>query len=284
MANNGYIKSPLNYIGGKYKQLPQLFHWFPHRINTMVDLFAGGGDVFANISANKIIANDINYHVIDIFSAFKQLEIDELLQQIERLISEWQLSQINEEAYLAFRKEYNQNPDPIKLFVLICHSFNYQIRFNSNHQYNNPFGRNRSWFNPTLRENLIKFHSTLRNVNFHSKNFKEMDLSFLGQGDFVYADPPYLITTGSYNDGKRGFEGWSEREEFALYSVLNRLNEQGVKFALSNVTLHKGRTNDILNDWRCHYHTHRINYGYSNSNYHGKNTDQITQEVLVTNY
>lgn len=284
MADNGYIKSPLNYIGGKYKQLPQLFHWFPRRMNTMVDLFAGGGDVFVNIHAKKIIANDINYHVIGIFSAFKQLEIHELLQQIEGLINEWHLSQTNEATYISFRENYNQHPDPVKLFVLTCYSFNYQIRFNSHHKFNNPFGRNRSWFNPSLRENLIKFHSKLRNVNFYSENFKDMDLSLLGQGDFVYADPPYLITTGSYNDGKRGFEGWSEREEFALYEVLDSLNKAGVKFALSNVTMHKGRTNDILNDWRCRYHTHKINYSYRNSSYHGKNTDQITQEVLITNY
>lgn len=37
-----YIKSPLNYTGGKFKLLPQLLELFPDQIDTFVDLFAGG--------------------------------------------------------------------------------------------------------------------------------------------------------------------------------------------------------------------------------------------------
>lgn len=39
-----YVKSPLNYTGGKYKLLPQLLEVFPKQVNTFVDLFAGGGE------------------------------------------------------------------------------------------------------------------------------------------------------------------------------------------------------------------------------------------------
>ena len=39
-----YVKSPLNYTGGKYKLLPQLLELFPKQVNTVVDLFAGGGE------------------------------------------------------------------------------------------------------------------------------------------------------------------------------------------------------------------------------------------------
>jgi hypothetical protein len=39
-----YVKSPLNYTGGKYKLLPQLLELFPKQVNTFVDLFAGGGE------------------------------------------------------------------------------------------------------------------------------------------------------------------------------------------------------------------------------------------------
>ena len=31
-------KSPLNYIGGKYKMLPQIMKFFPRKINNMYDL------------------------------------------------------------------------------------------------------------------------------------------------------------------------------------------------------------------------------------------------------
>jgi site-specific DNA-adenine methylase len=38
-----FIKSPLNYIGGKYKILSQIISFFPEDINCFVDLFTGGG-------------------------------------------------------------------------------------------------------------------------------------------------------------------------------------------------------------------------------------------------
>lgn len=281
-----YIKSPLNYIGGKYKMLPQLTKWFPKKINTMVDLFAGGGDVFANISANRIIANDINYHIIDIFEAFQSRSIEELISDIETRIINWNLSPTNQEGYINFRSYYNSTElrDPIDLYVLVCYSFNYQIRFNNRHQFNNPFGKERSWFNPKMKENLISFHKSLNQIEFMSMNYRELDLGFLKSGDFLYADPPYLITTGSYNDGRRGFEGWHAEDDILLYQLLDNLNGQGVKFALSNVIEHKGRVNNMLNEWRTKYHTHTIEYNYVNSNYHAKNTDKKTKEVLITNY
>lgn len=283
-----YCKSPFNYTGGKYKMLPQLFGYFPERTGTVVDLFAGGGDVFANAQGamhpNRIIANDINYYVIDIFKEFQQYTIDDLLEKIDGLIEQWNLSSTNVESFLAFREHYNKTKNPIELFVLVCHSFNHQFRFNSRHDFNTPFGRERSWFNPKLRENLVNFHKAITGIELVSNNFKTFDLNFLSEGDFIYADPPYLITTGSYNDGKRGFEGWSEQEDLALFRLLDRLHKKGVMFALSNVLEHKGRENNLLKKWAKKYQTHIIDYNYKNSNYHAKNTDKITIEVLITNY
>lgn len=290
VINNMYDKSPLNYVGGKYKMLPQIMRFFPRRINNMYDLFAGGCDVCTNIQANNIFANDINFFVIDIYRAFQAMNINELLDVIDGIIEEWDLSMDNEASYLAFRNHYNSLPvaqrNPIELYVLVCYSFNYQFRFNNHHGFNNPFGRNRSSFNSTMRENLIVFHSKLNNIQFTSCNFLDLNLAFLGQGDFLYADPPYRITTASYNDGRRGFEGWSLEDDLRLFELLDDLNQRGVKFALSNVTHHKGNTNNALIQWKRqnHYHAHRINYNYNNSNYHSQNTNQETREVLITNY
>lgn len=36
------IKSPLNYVGGKYKLLPQILPLFSDRIRTFYDVFGGG--------------------------------------------------------------------------------------------------------------------------------------------------------------------------------------------------------------------------------------------------
>ena len=168
----------------------------------------------------------------------------------------------------------------------MCYSFNYQFRFNSAHEYNNPFGKNRSSFNDTIRRNLEVFLKRIADIQFSSLEFTQVDLSFLGEGDFLYADPPYLLTCGSYNDGKRGFNGWSISDDLKLFEILTNLDKRGVKFALSNVIEHKGQTHSELIDWKKqnHYHLHNINFNYNNCNYHTDNKNNITKEILITNY
>ena len=276
----------MNYTGGKYRLLPQIMEYFPKDVNVMVDLFAGGCDVCSNFKANKIYANDINNYIIDIYKKMQSMPINDVLNYIDTTIKEFELSMYNQEAYLKFRQYYNQsqNKNPLDLYVLICYSFNYQFRFNNKHEFNSPFGRNRSSFNDTMRENLIKFHKNIQDIAFSSFNFKDFDVGFLKENDFLYSDPPYLISTGKYNDGKRGFEGWSKNDDIMLFELLDSLNNKGVKFALSNVMEHKGLKNEILIEWANKYNIHNINFNYKNSSYHGKNNDKRTVEVLITNY
>lgn len=287
---DNYIKSPLNYIGGKYKILNQILPLFPNKVDNFVDLFAGGCNVGININANKVYLNDNLTFLIEMFEEFKKNDLDYTLKHIDERIRKFELSLTNEIGYKKLRDLYNRHKNPLDLFILIAYSFNHQIRFNSNHEFNNPFGRERSSFNKSMEQNLKLFISKLKNieVDFSSVCFENFDLSFLSDNDFVYCDPPYLITTGTYNDGKRGFKGWSEKEEKALLKKLDELDKQGTKFALSNVLEHKGKSNSILKEWlksNTRYKTNYINFNYSNSNYQTLVRDKnASVEVLITNY
>jgi len=281
-----YIKAPMNYIGNKYRIMGQIQRWFPKKVDLMVDIFCGGCDVTFNTSANEHIANDLNFFVIEIYKEFQRLGVEETIRRIDDIINEWKLTKEDKAAYERFRKHYNTTKNPLDLYVLMCFSFNYQFRFNSAHEYNNPFGKDRSSFNEVMRDNLSRLQGIIEQVRYSSCDFREFDYSLMKEEDFLYADPPYLITCGSYNDGKRGFKGWGEDDERALYDIFDSLNERGIKFALSNVSHHKGVVNNILLNWKRErkYHMHKINFNYNNCNYHTKNGDNVTQEVLVTNY
>lgn len=87
---------------------------------------------------------------------------------------------------------------------------------------------------------------------FFMYRFRQIRFSELSENDFVYCDPPYLITTGTYNDGKRGFTGWNEKQECKLLKILDMLHERGISFALSNVLIHRGRRNTTLLEWIEH--------------------------------
>lgn len=278
-----YVKSPLNYTGGKYKLLPQLLELFPKQVNTFVDLFAGGGNVSVNVKAEKLVFNDLMWQVPEMLQEFKKIGVEESLRKIDGYISSYDLSKENKEGYLALRELYNKGKsDPLMLYTLICYSFNNQIRFNNKGAYNMPFGKDRSSFNPTLREKFITFVQRLQSmeIQFSSKDFRELDLDTLGENDFVYCDPPYLITVASYNENG----GWGEQAERDLLAKLDTLDKAGVKFGLSNVFESKGKENIILKEWAKGYKVHYLDHTYSNCSYHKKDKQSKDIEVFITNY
>ena len=284
VSRKKFLKSPLNYVGGKYKLLPQLLEYFPKEINTFVDMFSGGFNVGINVDSKKTICNDINSFIIDLYKELYKEPINNVLGHIQNRIDEYGLSKENEEGFKKFRIYYNKTKNPIDLYTLSCYSFNYQFRFNNDKEYNNPFGRNRSQFSENMRNNLILFTEKLKNMNieFSSEQFDKLNLEGLTEKDFVYCDPPYLITTGSYNDGNRGFKDWKEEEELKLYDMLDNLNDKHIKFALSNVIEHKGKENKLLKEWSKKYKVIYLTSDYSNSSYNTKRDKSI--EILIVNY
>ena len=274
-----YIKSPLNYVGGKYKLLKEIIPLFPNKINTFVDLFGGGFNVGANVEAEHTIYNDICKPVVELLNHIKGNNIDNLLSEIDEYIEKYHLSKENREGYLKLREDYNSGyKTPIKFYTLLCYAFNNQIRFNKNGEYNTPFGKNRSSFNPTLRETFIDFHQRVNDIDciFFNMPYEKFDFFEFHNNDFVYCDPPYLNSIATYNEQS----GWTEKHEALLLKILDELNEKGVRFALSNNLKYE---NPLLDEWKNKYKVYYLNGDYSNCNYH-KIDKSKDVEVLIVNY
>ena len=250
-----YVKSCLNYTGGKYKLLPQIMPLFPENINMFIDLFCGGCNVAINVNAKKIICNDSEKVIIDLYNDWKNGKCDKLLNTLKETISKYELSKTNREGFEKIRKDYNDgNREWFMFYAMLMHSFNYQIRFNKNGEYNMPFGKDRSCFNQSTENNFINFINEIHNKNifFTNKDFTELKIEKLKEDDFVYCDPPYLITCASYNEQ----DGWNETKERQLLKLLDSLNDNNIKFALSNVLENKGKRNEILIEWCKKYNVH----------------------------
>ena len=248
-----FLKSPFNYIGGKHKIMPQIYSNFPKKISTFVDLFGGGFNVGINIDADKIIYNDQITPLVDLFQYLNDNEYEDIINHIKNRIDEFNIKKEEKEGFLKFRDYYNENSEnPLDLYVLIAFSFNYQIRYNNSGEYNCPHGTNRSHFSKNMENRLEKFVNKIheKDIIFYNKDFTDLDLiNKLDKDSLVYCDPPYLITTGSYNDGNRGFKNWTLKEEQELLDLLDELNENGIKFALSNVISQGDKSNDLLINW-----------------------------------
>ena len=104
-------------------------------------------------------------------------------------------------------------------------------------------------------------------------------IKYIDNNTFVYFDPPYKLTTGTYNDGKRGFDGWNEDLENKLFAFADMLTKNSIKFMLSYVVEHKGIKNDNLLKWvnNNHYSIIKLGdvLGISGSK---------RKEVLIINY
>lgn len=275
------IKSPLNYIGGKYKLLPQILPLFPKDVNTFYDIFGGGGNVAVNVNANKVVYNDLNLRVVQILETFKKNTTASLLYDIDLLTIKYELSKTNRDGFLRLRDHYNKSDEklPIELYTLICYAFNNQIRFNSKGEYNMPFGKDRSSFNDTLRTKFVAFCDTLhsKEIVFTNSDFREYSDVEFNESDFIYCDPPYLDTLASYNER----DGWIEQDELDLYDFLNGLTAKNVRWALSNNLSANPLLSDFIKDNKLV--VHKISTSYKNCNYQKKDKSEA-KEVLITNF
>lgn len=290
-STKDFLKCPFNYIGGKHRILPQLFTIFPKEVSTFVDLFGGGFNVGINSNADKIIYNDQLTPLVELYRYFQEHECEKIIEYIETTIEENNIKKEEKQGFLEFRKKYNESEikNPLDLYILVCYSFNYQFRFNNKGEYNTPHGTNRSSFTKNMKSRLIQFINLIheKDIEFLNEDFTKLDFQKLDDQSLVYCDPPYLITTGSYNDGNRGFKDWRINEEKQLLNLLDDLNKNNIKFALSNVTVHDGKINDLLLDWieKNNYTVININSDYTNANYNKKNRENNkNQEVLVVNF
>lgn len=274
--------SPLNYIGGKYDIIPFIRKYLPSNIDTFYDLFGGGANVSINVQAKNIIYNDINYFVKDLLQNISDSEISSTIKYIQKTIKKYGLEKGNKDAYYAFRSFYNSKPEtsrnPLDLYLLICYGFEHQIRFNSKKEFNNPCGN--SGFNQEMLEKLISFSfiSKKQGVTYFSSHYSHFEDLVTGD-DFVYCDPPYLISCGAYNDGKRGFNGWDEEQEKELLAFLLRLHRRGVRFMLSNMADRNGLCNVTLSTW-----IEENNFRVISNERMVKRNRQDRYEVIIINY
>ena len=251
-ANEVVYECPLNYVGSKAKMITEIKKYMPAQFSKVVDAFGGGFNVGINLPAKNTAYNDLNHFVTQLIKSFQDFDTYEYLLYIRKLTKKYNLGVGNGEAYKEARAAFNALPiekrDPRFLFTLILYGFQQQIRFNSDHEFNNPAGNR--WCNDKVLEKMISFSRRIKECDctFYSRDFKEL-VKIIDSDTFVYLDPPYRLTCGAYNDGKRGFEGWTIEHEADLFNFLDELDSRKIPFMFSYVLENGGLTNGHIHDW-----------------------------------
>lgn len=296
------LRSPFFYVGDKYKLISEIRQFFPQEIDTFVEPFVGGGSVFMNVQANAYYLNDIDPYVIKLHKHLSKCSdnSDKLFALVDKMVCKYGLSRsykedvipyelkqthkktyfarFNKAAYVKMRDDFNKSSqkDMTLLYLLLIYGFNRMLRFNKNGDFNLPVGN--VDFNANVVTTLNEYFEQVKTKQpaWYNKDYKSFIKGLkLSERDFIYLDPPYLITFSEYN------KLWNEKNEKELLVLLDKLNERGFRFAISNVTHYKGRENTIFTSWCSRYKIHPITSNYIS--YHD-NTIKEFNEVLVTNY
>lgn len=303
MVKENLIRSPFFYVGDKFRILSQILPYFPAKIKTYIEPFVGGGSVFLNVNAERFVLNDIDSNMINLHDYLCACSSNPNLffEQITNRILELGLSRsfledivpadlkieypktyyakFNKESYAKLKNDYNKNKNNLlDLYLLLIYGFNRILRFNSSGNFNLPVG------NVDFNKNVINALKTYfksvnsKNIHFSNQDYKNFIEHFsYNEDDFMYLDPPYLITFSEYN------KLWNEEKERELLGLLDDLARNKVKWAISNLVAdyNKGTHNEIFDNWMKKYNVHEINSYYISFN---NNKVRPTREVLITNY
>lgn len=301
MDNTKVRRSPMFYVGDKHKLVTEIKQYFPEKINTFIEPFVGGGTVFLNTKANRYILNDIDNSVYNLHIFLqKQSSKDSFFKDVLECIKSYKLSRSfledivpnelrlkykktyyakhNSAGYAKLKNDFNSTTTKnyLLLYVLLIYGFNRMLRFNSKGYFNVPVGN--VDFNKNVEKaikNYFEFTST-KEIQLENLDFKLfIKKNGFQQDDFIYLDPPYLITFSEYN------KIWNKEKEMELLTLLDSLNDRKIKFAISNVTSYKGRKNEIFIDWMGKYKHVKIKSNYIS--YHD-NSNKKFEESLVFNY
>lgn len=302
VQSSSIVRSPFFYVGDKYKLMKQLLPLFPDKIATYYEPFCGGGSSFLNVKASKYILGDVDDYMIKLhnmlnrFAATPQSFFDKIYQieekyglsasyrqdiipqELKSTYVKTYFARFNKSGYEMIRNDFNGKKNNLELlYVLLIYGFNRMLRFNRNGDFNLPVG------NVDLNQNVVKaltyyFNFCTQNeVLFYTLDFRTYLKTWnYKDDDFIYLDPPYLISNSEYN------KLWSEEDEKDLLNLLDELNSKGIRFAVSNLIEHKGRKNTIFASWAEKYNIYEISSNYLN--YHNNKPTELHREVLVTNY
>lgn len=296
------LRSPLFYVGDKYRILNQILAFFPSKISSYYEPFVGGGSVFLNVNASKYYLNDVDKNLVLLHRYLTRsskkpsqffLSVDKIVEEYglsrsfktdiipKRLKMKWKktyFARFNKAGYNRLREQVNskRTNDPLILYILLIYGFNRMLRFNGGGKFNLPVGN--VDFNKNVVNALSEYFRFVRDkeIHFSTSDFNDfLQRHEIGKDDFVYFDPPYLVAKSEYN------KLWDESSEKRLFNMIDWLHAKGVRFALSNVTHYQGRRNGLLIEWMKKYNIRKIKSNYIS--YHNNRQKRIT-EILLTNY
>lgn len=229
----------LKYRGGKSREIPRFLQYIPDDFNRYIEPFLGGGAVYFYIEPENAILNDINDRLMTFYQQLRN-NYPRMRQQLDELQKEYETNQLaykklkaktpdervpnaNEDLYYRIRDLFNHPDDTyldgVLYFFINKTAYSGMIRYNSNGEYNVPFGRY-----PNLNTRLITLqHSELlQGAELFSLDYRQI-FDMADEDDFIFLDPPYDCVFNDYGNIDM-MNGFNEDEHRRLASNFRNLS------------------------------------------------------------
>lgn len=268
----------MKWAGGKRQLLPEISKHIP-KFSTYFEPFIGGGAVLFSLQPKKVVINDFNEELINVYLKVKDNpdELISLLQIHKNNNSSDYYYQIR--ALDRDKVAYSQLTDverAARILYLNKTCFNGLFRVNNAGEFNSPYGK---YSNPNIVNDItiraVSNYFNMNDVRILSGDYSDavMDAK---KGDFVYFDPPYdpISNSASFTGYTQG--GFDKREQIRLKEVCDELNSRKVRFLLSN------SDTEFINDLYQDYTITKVSASRAINSVAEKRGD--VQEVLIQNF
>ena len=225
------MKPFLKWAGGKHSQLPQILNVLP-RGKRLIEPFVGAGSVFMNAGFDKVIINDLNPDLINLYNILKH-QGARLLQEAD-LLCQWCNS---EERYYQIldrlnSREYTEYSQAAFFLVLNRTGFNGMCRYNQDKMFNVPWGKKPKTYFP--RAEITEYLDSGIKPEMFCNDFA-LIMQMAKEDDVIFCDPPYQPMPGK--DGFTTYSGkkFTFTDQTRLVNVaLDRKEKHGVKTVITN--------------------------------------------------
>ena len=275
------ISPMFKWTGGKRREIKHLIPFLPDFVKpkenyTFVEPFVGGGAVYFylnNLTGTNII-NDFDPLLTNFYSQFKSGNKD-LVNELARISRIKSHSKLEKEYYKYRDMDKNEGlsnisdtEKAIRFFVINQLAFSGMRRFNSNGEFNVPFGHYKGLNSDVLSSQ--KHFMLLNKTSVVNSDFEPVMIGNDKENTFMFLDPPYTRVFKEYS-AKNSF---GEAEQRRLANVFKNMHSAKVMIIIDKSEL----TLELYKDYIKH--TYALKYGVNIKN----RFSQAVEHLIICNY
>jgi DNA adenine methylase len=217
----------LKWAGGKRWLVSERPEWFRVEVTRHVEPFLGSGAVFFGIEPKMAMLSDLNAELIATYLALRDFPTD-----VRRKLREHQRLH-NSEYYYRIRATICRTPvtRAARFIYLNRTCFNGLYRVNLQGKFNVPKGTKDAVLLPT--DDFPALSNLLHKAELYARDFSET-ISEVGEGDFLYVDPPYTVRHNTNNFLKYNEQIFSWSDQQRLAEDLALAAKRGAHILVSN--------------------------------------------------